>query len=233
MKIFAISDLHLCISGAKPMDIFGVTWANYLDIIKEDWNTKVTQDDYVLMAGDMSWAMKLEEATNDLEYLKSLNGKKIIIRGNHDYWWKSISALRNTLPKDIYPLQNDAIKIGNIIIAGTRGWMVPEKNKPLSPEDKKIYDREVIRMSLALETAKKLVTDSNDQIYAMIHFPPFNSTFDDNEFTQMFEQFGVKKVIYGHLHGTTSRSVLHKLKHGVEYFLTSCDKLNNKLIQIY
>lgn len=233
MKIFAISDLHLCLSGAKPMDIFGATWENYLDIIKQDWNLRVGPEDYVLMAGDMSWALKLEEATNDLEYLESLHGHKIIIKGNHDYWWKSISSLRATLPKSIYPLQNDAIKIGNVIISGTRGWNVPERNKPFTEEDEKLYKREVLRLQLSLDFAKKLATEPNDVIFAMIHFPPFNSNFDDSEFTKLFENYNVKKVIYGHLHGKSSRSVLQTTKNGVEYFLTSCDKLNNKLIQIY
>ena len=216
MKIFAISDLHLCLSGAKPMDIFGATWENYLDIIKEDWNSRVSDDDYVLMAGDMSWALKLEEATRDLEYLNSLKGNKVIIRGNHDYWWKSISLLRNELPKNIYPLQNDAIKIGNVIIAGTRGWTVPEKNKELS-----------------LQFAQNLRTSDDDIIIGMIHFPPFNSSCEDSEFTRLFEQYNVKKVVYGHLHGFASRTFLNTQKNGVEYFLTSCDKLNNKLVQIY
>ncbi len=233
MKIFAISDLHLCLSGAKPMDIFGASWENYLEIIKTDWNSRVGEEDYVLMAGDMSWALKLEEATNDLEYLQSLNGKKIIIRGNHDYWWKSISSLRKMLPNSIYPLQNDAIKIGNYIIAGTRGWNVPEKNKTFTEEDKKLYQRETLRLELSLEFAKKLHTDPNDVVIAMIHYPPFNSCFEDSEFTKLFEKYGVKKVIYGHLHGNSSRTNLIVNKNGIEYFLTSCDKLNNKLVQIY
>ena len=233
MKIFAISDLHLCLSGAKPMDIFGATWENYLDIIKQDWNNRVSDEDYVLMAGDMSWALKLEEATNDLEFLQSLKGHKIIIRGNHDYWWKSISSLRQMLPKSIYPLQNDAIKIGNVIVAGTRGWNVPEKNKPFTTEDEKLYKREVLRLELSLEFAKKLKTEEKDEIIAMIHFPPFNSNFEDSEFTNLFEKYGVKKVIYGHLHGKSSRTILNTNKNGIEYFLTSCDKLNNKLVQIY
>lgn len=233
MKIFAISDLHLCLSGAKPMDIFGACWENYLEIIKDDWNSKVSNEDYVLMAGDMSWALKLEEASNDLKYLESLKGNKIIIRGNHDYWWKSISALRKTLPKTIYPLQNDAIKIGNYIIAGTRGWNVPEENKPFSDEDYKLYNREILRLQLSLDFAKKLVTTENDIIIAMIHYPPFNSNFEDSEFTNLFEKYNVKKVIYGHLHGKSSRTILETNKNGVEYFLTSCDKLNNKLVQIY
>lgn len=233
MKIFAISDLHLCLSGAKPMDIFGSAWENYLEEIKQDWNSKVDDDDYVLMAGDMSWALKLEEATKDLEYLNSLNGHKIIIRGNHDYWWKSISALRKELPKSIYPLQNDAIKIGNVIVAGTRGWTVPEKNKQQSAEDEKIYKRELIRLELSLQFANNLKTCDDDIILAMIHFPPFNSSFDDSEFTQLFEKYNVQKVVYGHLHGGASRTFLTSNKNGVEYFLTSCDKLNNKLVRIY
>ena len=232
MKIYAISDLHLCLSGAKPMDIFGATWENYLDIIKEDWNSKVTKDDYVLMAGDMSWALKVEEATKDFEYLNSLNGKKIIIRGNHDYWWKSISNLRRQLPKDIYPIQNDAIKIGNYIICGTRGWNVPEKNKPFSTEDKKLYDREIIRLEISLQCAKNLAGDG-DTIIAMIHYPPFNSNYEESELTKLFEKYNVKKVIYGHLHGNSSRTNLYVSLNGIEYFLTSCDKLNNKLIQVY
>lgn len=215
------------------MDIFGATWENYLDIIKQDWNNRVSDEDYVLMAGDMSWALKLEEATNDLEFLQSLKGHKIIIRGNHDYWWKSISSLRQMLPKSIYPLQNDAIKIGNVIVAGTRGWNVPEKNKAFTTEDEKLYKREILRLELSLEFAKKLKTEEKDEIIAMIHFPPFNSNFEDSEFTNLFEKYGVKKVIYGHLHGKSSRTILNTNKNGIEYFLTSCDKLNNKLVQIY
>ncbi|MBQ7884975.1 MAG: metallophosphoesterase [Clostridia bacterium] len=233
MKIFAISDLHLCLSGAKPMDIFGATWENYLDLIKHDWNSRVSKEDYVLMAGDMSWALKLEEATRDLEYLNSLNGTKIIIRGNHDYWWKSISMLRKQLPQSIYPLQNDAIKIGNYIICGTRGWTVPEKNKQQSQEDEKLYNREILRLELSLECAKKLKTSEDDIIIGMIHFPPFNSNCEESEFTKLFEKYAVKKVVYGHLHGGASRTFLTTQKNGVEYFLTSCDKLNNKLVQIY
>lgn len=232
MKIFAISDLHLCLSGAKPMDIFGATWENYLDEIKQDWNSKVNDEDIVLMSGDMSWALKLEEATNDLEYLNSLKGKKIIIRGNHDYWWKSISALRRELPENIYPLQNDAIKIDNFIIAGTRGWVVAEPNKTLNEQDEKIYKRELIRLELSLEYAKRLRTN-NEKVICMIHYPPFNSTLKESEFTQLIEKYKVDKVVYGHLHGKQSRSINHINLNGVDYFLTSCDKLNNKLIQIF
>lgn len=233
MKIFAISDLHLCLSGAKPMDIFGGAWENYLEEIKTDWNQKVSNEDIVLMAGDMSWALKLEEATKDLEYLNSLNGKKIIVRGNHDYWWKSISALRSELPKSIYPLQNDAIKYENFIFCGTRGWSLPEPNKPYTQEDEKLYKREVIRLELSLMSAKALKTNKDDKIICLIHYPPFNSKLEENEFTKLLQKYEVNKVVYGHLHGKNSRAVNYININGIDYFLTSCDKLNNKLIQIY
>lgn len=233
MKIFAISDLHLCLSGAKPMDIFGASWDNYLDLIKQDWDEKVSDDDIVLMSGDMSWALKLEEATKDLEYVSSLKGKKIIIRGNHDYWWKSISALRRELPKDIYPLQNDAVKIENYIICGTRGWTVPEKNKQQSQDDKKIYDRELIRLDLSLACAEKFKTGSEDKLICMLHYPPFNSSLEASDFTKVLEKYNVDKVIYGHLHGNNCRSVNFVNINGIDYFLTSCDKIKNKLVQIY
>ena len=215
------------------MDIFGTSWENYLDIIKDDWNSKVSDDDYVLLAGDLSWAMKLDEATEDLKYLNSLKGNKIIIRGNHDYWWKSISNVRLQIPQKMYALQNDAIKVENYIFCGTRGWNVPEKNKPYSLEDQKIYSREQIRLKLALSSAKLLKTSEDDKIICLIHFPPFNSELQSSEFTKLMEEYGVDKVIYGHLHGKASRSINYLKMSGVEYFLTSCDKVDNKLVEIF
>ena len=127
MKIFAISDLHLSVNNSKPMDIFGPVWDGYLDKIFSQWKNLVSSDDLVLMAGDLSWAMKLEEVVPDIDLLKNLPGKKIIIRGNHDYWWKSISSLRALLPTDFYAIQNDALKFDNVIVCGTRGWKGVEK----------------------------------------------------------------------------------------------------------
>ena len=126
MKIFSISDLHLDINNTKPMDIFGPIWHGHLDKIKADWNDRVSDDDVVILAGDYSWAMKLDDVVPDFELLNSLKGKKIIIRGNHDYWWSSVSKVREKLPKNCYALQNDAIKIGDYIFCGNRGWLIPE-----------------------------------------------------------------------------------------------------------
>lgn len=229
-KVYAISDLHLCISGAKPMEIFGNKWDNYLEKIKTDWQSKVNDDDIVLIAGDISWAMKLEEAQKDLAFFSELKGKKIIIRGNHDYWWQSISKVRNALPENVFAIQNDSIKIDNFIFTGTRGWTVPEKQFA-SDEDKKIYEREIIRLEMALQSAVNQRTN-NEPIIAMIHYPPYNSKMVDSDFTKLFEKYGVSKVIYGHLHSQYNCK-LGATINGVEYYLTSCDQVNNKLIEIY
>jgi len=231
MKVFAISDLHLSFNSEKPMDVFGGAWENYLEKIEKDWNEKVTDEDIILIAGDISWAMKLEEAQEDLNYIAKFKGKKILIRGNHDYWWKSPSSIRAMLKENMYILQNDSILLNNIIFCGTRGWSVPEQQNLQTDEDKKIYDREVSRLELSLKSAKQ--KQQNDEpIIALIHYPPFNSRLENSEFTRLFEEYGVTKVIYGHLHGKDVKAVLEHKKNGVTYYLTSCDQIDNKLVEI-
>lgn len=229
MKVFAISDLHLSINNPKPMDIFGPVWDGYLDKIFSDWKEKVSEEDLVLLAGDFSWAMKLEETKEDFNLLKDLPGKKVIIRGNHDYWWKSISAVRAILPPNFYAVQNDALKFDNIIVCGTRGWMVPEKNVIMTPENKKIYDREVIRLELTLQSAEKLRKEG-DKVICMIHYPPTNFARDDSEFTSLIEKYKVDYVVFGHIHGKKVTNQF--VKNNISYFLTSCDIVGNILTEI-
>lgn len=231
MRVFAISDLHLSINNPKPMDIFGPTWEGYLDKIFSDWKMRVGEEDLVLLAGDFSWAMKLEETIQDFDLLKGLPGKKIIIRGNHDYWWKSISAVRNSLPENFYAIQNDALKFENCVICGTRLWNLPDVNKPLSAEDEKIFNRELIRLEMTLQNAKKLKTSDDDKIICMLHYPPYTYKEEDNAVTALIEKYGVSKVVYGHIHAVCKQNLILK-KNGVEYFLTSCDIVGNKLIDI-
>ena len=228
MKIYAISDLHLSVNNPKPMDIFGPAWEDYVDNVFADWKQKVGQDDVVLMAGDFSWAMKLEEAKADFALFEDLPGIKVIIRGNHDYWWSSISVLRKTLPQNFYALQNDAIKIGNAIFCGTRGWLLPDEN--FSAENQKIYDREILRLEMSLQNAQRL-RQEKDKIYAMIHYPPTTVSKIDTAFTQLFEKYNVSKVIYGHLHAKKNPELFYK-KNGIEYYLTSCDMVKQKLVFI-
>lgn len=230
MRVFAISDLHLSFGANKPMEVFGGQWTNYLDKIVESWNQNVEDDDVVLIAGDISWAMKLEETKADFEFLGKLKGTKILIRGNHDYWWASISAVRGVLPENVFALQNDAIKLGDYIFCGTRGWTVPEETFE-TEQDEKIYKREIIRLEMSLECAKRLQTNG-EKIVCMLHFPPFNSQRENNEFTALLEKFGAEKVVYGHLHGTKVRASLFYKKNGVEYYLTSCDQTENRVVRI-
>lgn len=231
MSIYAISDLHLSINNPKPMNIFGPVWDNYLEAIEKDWAEKIGDDDIVLLSGDLSWAMRLEDAKSDIDYISALKGKKVIIRGNHDYWWKSISAVRALLPEGSYAVQNDAVKIGNNVICGSRLWMTPEYGKTQAAEDKTIYDRELLRLAMSLESAKKLMTEG-DRLFVMVHYPPFNSTFASTVFTDKIAEYAPEAVVYGHLHGSSSRVCRKLVLNGVTYYLTSCDLVGNKLVKI-
>lgn len=231
MKVFAISDLHLSLTCDKPMKIFGPVWEGHFEKICEDWKNKVTNEDVVLIAGDVSWAMKLEEAVLDLNEIAKLPGTIIITRGNHDYWWKSLQSIRSVLKDNMRVIQNDSIKIGDYIFCGTRGWTVSENNKYVG-DDERIFKREIIRMELALKSAKQLQIN-NEKIIYMIHYPPFNSKLEKSEFVKLFEEYGVSKVIYGHLHGSTGRIVKWVDIDGIEYYLTSCDQVDNQLVEIF
>ena len=231
MKVFAISDLHLSVNNPKPMDIFGPVWQGYLDKIFEDWKQKVSEEDVVLLCGDLSWAMNIEQVKEDFKLLENLPGKKILIRGNHDYWWKSISAVRKILPKNFFAIQNDAIKFENFIFCGTRGWTVPDKNIIFSNEDTKIYNREVIRLELTLSSAEK-IKSNDDKIICMTHFPLINFSKQDNEMSFLLKKYNVSAVVYGHLHGSKNTD-LKFVKDDIHYYLTSCDMVSNKLVRIF
>ena len=213
------------------MDIFGEKWGGYLTKIEQDWNLKVSNDDVVLIPGDLSWAMKLENALIDFKFFENLKGTKIIIRGNHDYWWQSITRLREALPSGIIALQNDAVKIGNYVFCGSRGWAV-EGSPDFSEQDRKLYNREKERFTLALKHAEKLREEGNELV-ALIHYPPFNIRREDSDFTTLFEKYNVNKVVYGHLHGKDAKPYYRINKNGVEYILASCDLVDNKLVEVY
>lgn len=228
MKIFAISDLHISSDGTKPMEIFGKSWEGYLDKIKADWQSKVGQDDVVLIAGDLSWAMQLDGAVRDLQAVASLNGKKIIIKGNHDYWWSAIGRVRSSLGDGFYALQNDSVKIGNYVFCGSRGWTLENTS---CEQDKKIVLREVERFCLALKDAEKK-REEGDKLICLIHYPPFDLNRNDSPFTELFEQYKADAVVYGHLHGKDCKAELLVNKNGIKYYLTSCDLVSQKLTLI-
>lgn len=228
MTIYAIGDLHLSGYSSKPMDIFGDHWSEHGDQIRNSWLTKVKEDDAILIPGDISWAMNLDEAMVDLQWIADLPGHKYLIRGNHDYWWSSINKL-NSLFDSMHFIQNNFFTYKDYAICGTRGWNCPNHFK-FTEHDDKIYMREANRLELSLSMAQK---SGYKNIVAMLHYPPTNDKLEPSLFTEMFEKYNVKNVVYGHLHGDTSYSAGLKGQHnGVTYSLTSCDYLEFELIDI-
>ncbi len=230
MKVYAISDLHLSGKANKPMDIFGAGWEGHFEKIKADWQAKVTDDDIVLIGGDTSWGMYLDEGLFDLQSLAPLKGKKVFIRGNHDFWWSAISKVRGGAPDDsFYFLQNDCVKLGNVIIAGSRGWTCPGCAE-FTEHDMALYKREGERFKLAFHEVAK-VREEGDILIALIHYPPLGAKGESTVFTDLFEQNGVNKVVFGHIHGATYFPYRQE-KAGICYQLTSCDKTKFQLTEI-
>ena len=229
MKLFAIGDLHLSGYQEKSMSIFGNHWDNHWQRIQDDWRSKVTQEDVVLLCGDLSWAMKLEEARVDLEEICALPGKKILLKGNHDYWWSSLNKVEQLLSGEAYPLQNNSFVMDEYAIVGTRGWTVPGE-KQLPEEDLTIYRREVLRLQLSIDSLPQEAAGKT--LVAMTHFPPFQEKHVSSELTQELSKAGVTQAVYGHLHAKSFDKAYNGVLDGVEYHLVSCDYLQFKLKQI-
>ncbi len=227
MKVFAISDLHLDSTQSKPMDIFGPGWEGYWQKIKDDWRAKVSDGDVVLLAGDLSWAMSLDDALPDISEVGALPGVKFILRGNHDYWWSAIGRVREALPQGMFAVQNDCLRLGCLLVCGSRLWTLGSSKD----EDVKIADREFIRLSLSLQSMRAMRNDG-DKVVVMTHYPPFDATFADSRFTDLIAEYSPDAVVYGHLHGKDVRARLVVDKKGIPYYLTSCDLVGNKLTHI-
>ena len=227
MAVFAISDLHLPAS-IKPMDVFGDHWKNHFDRIRADWTARVKPEDVVLLPGDLSWAMHLEEAREDLESIGALPGTKLLLRGNHDYWWSAIGRVRRALPEGTYALQNDSMLIGGRLYAGTRGWTLPGTGAE-AEEDRKIYARERMRLEMSLKHAR--ARDAAAPITVMMHYPPL--TEEQAGFSDILEAYGVEDCVYGHLHGAGIYGAVRGERRGVRYHQVSCDGLDFKLYLLY
>ena len=227
MSIYAIADLHLSLDPRvnKPMNIYGPQWEDHTDKLKTEWESLVSDDDTVLISGDISWALKPDEAKADLDWIHKLPGKKVLIKGNHELWWKSISKLNN-MYDNMYFIQNTFYPCEGIAICGSRGWICPFGAEDFPESDLKIYKRELMRMEMSLLAARKM---GYSDIIAMLHFPPTNDNRDPSGFTDLFEKYKVKIVVYGHLH---KKEVFGKglqwIRNGVEYRLTSFDYLEAK-----
>lgn len=226
MKIWGISDLHLSFSTDKPMDIFGDHWRDHPKKMAEAWDNLVSDNDLVLVPGDLSWAMKLTEAEQDLKWIGERPGIKILVKGNHDLWWSSISKVRSFLPKSCVALQNDAYDAGEVVIAGSRCWTAPG-SFDYTEHDEKIYLRELERLKMSLNQAQKMA--QGRPIIAAIHYPPFTMRKENTKFADLLEQYDVKVCVYGHLHGQKSfQYAFEGERNGIIYMMLSCDYLKFK-----
>jgi len=230
MRLFAIGDLHLPGGQEKPMDVFGEHWEGHFERISMDWQSRVTDEDVVLIPGDTSWAMQLRDAVPDLQLIGALPGRKILIKGNHDYWWGGIGQVRRALPEGMMAIQHDAVDLGDVVVTGTRGWAWPNEETPLTPEDERIFNREMIRLELALASAVKMAGER--PILLMLHYPPLYQAERDTPFTRLIEKYPVHTVVYGHLHGAGIRAGFTGTWNGVRYLLASCDSLDFTLAEV-
>ncbi|HZK09853.1 MAG TPA: metallophosphoesterase [Clostridia bacterium] len=228
MKIFALGDLHLGFAVNKPMDLFGPIWKDHHKKIKDDWYARVKNEDLVIIAGDTSWAMYYEDAKVDLEWIDALPGTKVIIKGNHDYWWQSLTKMQSY--ESIFFLHNNYYKAGDIAICGTRGWVLPG-NDEFGMDDEKIYHREKLRLERSLDLAKK--DPEIETIIVAMHYPPFYKYQKETYFSELLKDPMIKHVVYGHLHDKDSWSrAVQGLYDGSEYYLVSADYKNFKLEQL-
>lgn len=234
MSIFTIADLHLSTldSTDKSMEIFGKRWTGYIDKLKSNWLKLVKETDTVIIPGDVSWALTLNEAESDIRFLDSLPGKKIIGKGNHDFWWctmkKHTAFFEKIGVKTISFLYNNAHETENFIIAGTRGWHHDEDavNTPNDTDFEKLTNRETLRLKMSLDEAMRLKESSPEkEILVFMHFPPFWNGKESEPIINLLTEYGIKRLFYGHIHGnyTVAPEFVYK---NVRMCIVSADYLN-------
>lgn len=230
MAIYVIADLHLSFSQDKPMSIFGENWEGHSKKIKNNWISKVKPEDTVVLPGDFSWAMYLQDTYKDFEYLNSLPGKKLLLKGNHDYWWTTVTNMRNFLEenkfKNIDFIYNNSYLVENKILTGTRGWNLLD-----TENSSKMIKRESIRLQLAIEDGIKKYGDDKE-IIVFMHYPPISNTNKKSDFLKILKQYDIKRCYYGHLHGKSHQDAVEGIVDGIEFKLISADYLNFDVIKV-
>ena len=232
MAIYAIGDLHFSgLPPTKSMEVFGAYWLNHREKVIKSWQETVQPEDTVVLCGDTSWSMDLPSALKeDLTTIISLPGHKVLLKGNHDYWWTSLTKMTETTENKLHFLHNNAYFTGKIAICGTRGWNLPSL-LTFTPHDEAIYTREAMRLETSLQLAKK---EGATNIIVALHYPPLYKAEDDSLFTALCEKYGVATCIYGHVHGDAARhlELFQGEKNGTNYQLVAADYLDFKLLKI-
>ena len=234
MSIYIIGDLHLSFSQDKPMDIFGKNWEKHEEKIKQDWINKVKENDMVILPGDFSWATYLEDTYLDFKFLTDLPGKKVLLKGNHDYWWTTVTSmkkyLKNNKFENIEFLYNNSIEFEDKVFVGTRGWTFQENEN-----SKKMINRENQRLKLSIKDAISKNGDTKE-IIAIMHYPPIieKQLLENShlEFFKTLKKYNIKRCYYGHLHGKSHADAVIGNIEGIEFNLVSADYLNFKLLKI-
>ncbi len=221
MSLFVLGDLHLSLGEDKPMDVFS-GWNDYVTRLENNWRRLITDEDTVVIAGDISWAMKLEETLTDFRFIHSLPGKKLFLKGNHDYWWSTKRKMDDYLQENrldtISILFNNAYLADGYAVCGTRGWFLEND----TPEDVKVLNREVGRLRMSLEEAKKL----GGELVVFLHYPPYYRGIECSEIMDVLLEYNVKKCYYGHIHGKKNFRLAFEGEYkGIEFRLISCDKV--------
>src|SRR5262245_23418765 len=222
-RLFAIADLHLSASGAKPMDVFGPVWKDHASRMAAAWDSSVGGDDTVLLPGDLSWARDLEEAAGDLTWIGSRPGLKFLLRGNHDSWWGSVSKVRRALPAGCHALQNDAFDLGGLVLVGARGWTSPDDPTAV-PADGAIFSREVHHLRLSIADADRRFGRAHPPV-AMVHYPPWIEGHPETEVVQVLREGAVGTCVYGHLHGADHALGVQGERGGIRFHLVAADAI--------
>ena len=219
--IYGIGDLHFDYSKNKPMDIFGDNWMDHEGQIINNWKKIVKDEDLVLIPGDISWALRHNEAYFDLKRVHELPGKKVFVKGNHDYWWQSLNKLKALDLDSIEYIQNTSFEYGDFIISGTRGWYSKDSDN-FTEDDEKVFRRELMRLRMSLSH----ITNKNKKRIVMLHYPPFDMDLSPNEFVLLMKEFNVDICIYGHLHSEGLKLVVEGNIEGIEFFCVSSDYID-------
>lgn len=236
MSIYTIGDLHLSFKNPKPMNIFGENWDNHEEKIKQDWLSKVKEEDLVVLLGDFSWETYLEETDKDFGYLNNLPGKKVLLKGNHDYWWTTVTSMRNFIKENKYEnidfIYNTSYEFEDVIIAGTRGWSLIED----SADRERMINRECARLELSLKDAMQKNVDGEKEIIVFIHYPPIiNENLVQNresEFIKVMKKYNVKRCYYAHLHAGSIKDAIEGEHFGIQFKLVSADGVDFKLVKV-
>ncbi|HOJ13636.1 MAG TPA: metallophosphoesterase [Deltaproteobacteria bacterium] len=226
MRIFAISDLHLSFGSNKPMDVFGAHWEDHPERLREAWLERVTDGDVVLVPGDVSWAMRLAEAADDLAFIHALPGTKVVVKGNHDYWWTTMGKMKNALPPTIIPLQNTSVTFGEVAVAGCRLWIDPDLMlEEATEEDRKIFQRELGR----LESSLRSVPETAKVRIVMTHFPPISLDGKPSRAVEVASRYGCDIWVFGHMHlGGPDLKGFDRTAGGMRFVFASADYLGFK-----